>query len=79
VVTSVGQFAGFYYLVDFAENRPLQAYAIDESPVVFSKISPSGEFIAQAFENGDLNVRLMDQPDKFLNFHMHDSSFGKIV
>ena len=78
-VTSTGLYLGFYYLVDFAEERPLQSYPLAPSPCNISKISPSGDLLVHALDTGDINIRLLEKPEKFLNFHMHDASFGKIT
>lgn len=80
-VTSLGQYAGFFYLVDFQQERPLTAFPFDNQSgnCIMAVASPSNEFLAQAFENGDINIRLFENPKKFLAFNCHDSYFGRVT
>ena len=55
LITSQGQFAGYYYICDFGVDRPLKAIEIlPETLCRIIEVSPSGDIITLAFDNGDI-------------------------
>ena len=42
-------------------------------------ISPSGEFFTFGFENGEVQVRNFEKPEKYMTLKMHDGQLGRIT
>lgn len=80
LVTSKGLFAGFYYICDFNSARPLTAVPIPKGPLcVYLEYSPSGQYLLMGYENGEVQLRHVDVPNRYLSIKMHDGQQGKIT
>ena len=55
LVTSQGPFSGYIYICDFGNERPLKAIQIpSNTSCKLLETSPSGDFLALGFENGEV-------------------------
>jgi hypothetical protein len=41
--------------------------------------SPSGNFLVMGYENGEVQMRLIDAPARYLSIKMHDGHSGTIT
>lgn len=80
IVTSQGPFVGYYYVCDFKQERPMQAVEIPRNTVCrFIDRSPSGQFLVLACDNGEVQIRNAERPEKSLQIKMHDAQQGRIT
>lgn len=47
--------------------------------IKYIDMSPSKEFIVLGFDNGEYQLRCLDQPDRYISFRNHDAQKGKIT
>lgn len=73
IVGSKGQFAGFFYLCDFKNERPIQAYDLPkETTIKFISFNNFGDLLILGLANGDIRVSHGSNPNKFLSIKEHD-------
>jgi len=79
IVTSQGLFSGNYYVCDFNSQRPLQSVVIPKNTLCrYLEFSPSGQFFLMGYDSGEVHLRHVDAPNKYLQIKMHDGQQGAI-
>lgn len=78
-VGSQGQYAGYYYLCDFDQEVPLQAFQMPAGTrVSFIQFNNYGDLFIMGFENGDIRISKAEKPDRFVSVKQHDGHYGSI-
>jgi WD40 repeat protein len=73
IITSQGLFSGYYYICDFNSLRPLHAIPIPKTSLCrYLDYSPSGQFFLMGYDNGEVHLKHVDQPNKYMQIKMHD-------
>ena len=73
IITSRGQFAGWYYICEWDKERPVKAVEIRKGLICnFFNYSPSGEFITASCVNGSTYIWSQENENMFLEVKMHD-------
>ena len=76
---SQGQYAGYYYMGDFDEERPIKAFAMPANTnVSYINFNAFGDLLLLAFTNGDIRLLGIEYPDRWLSIKQHDEHIGAI-
>ena len=79
-VSTVGKYAGFFYLCDFNSERPLEAFPMPkETKINYISFSNFGDLFIIGFENGDIRICNVERPKNFLSVKQHDGHGGAIT
>jgi len=79
LIGSQGQYAGYYYLCSFDEERPQKAIEMPEDAhVSFIQFSNFGEMLIIGFTNGDIRISCIENENKFISIKQHDGHTGAI-
>lgn len=80
LIGTQGQYAGYFYLCDFEEDRPVKAYEIPkEFKFSYLSFTHFGDLLICAYTNGDIRVLNIEYPDRWVNIKQHDGQEGSIA
>lgn len=80
LVASTGLYSSYIYICDFNQTRPIKAIEVPKNTLCrFIDRSPSEQFLIFGFDNGEIQIRPMDVPEKLLQIKMHDGQYGRIT
>ena len=79
IVGSQGQYAGFFYLCDFTNERPLTAFEMPKDTTIeYISFNNFGDLLNIGLANGEIRISYGQNPKAFLAIKEHDGEIGSI-
>ena len=80
IVGSKGQYAGYYYLCQFGQERPLKRFPIPkESLLTYVDFNAQSGLFILGLSNGEIRVSFGDDYNKYMKVKDHDGHGGSIT
>jgi WD40 repeat protein len=76
---SEGQYAGYYYICQFGERRPIQAVPCSKDITRYFNIPRDSGLLISGTETGEVYVRPLNNMDTFSVLKNHDQNTGRVV
>ena len=79
IVGSQGQYAGYFYLCDFREERPIEYYEMPkETTIKYISFNNFGDLLNIGLANGEIRISHMNNLNSFMAIKEHDGEIGSI-
>jgi hypothetical protein len=80
IVGSKGQYAGYYYLCKFGQERPLRRFPMPkETQLTFVDYNPQSGLAILGLANGEVRISFEEEMDKYMRVKQHDGHEGAIT
>ena len=79
IIGSKGQYAGYFYLCDFREERPIEYYEMPkETTIKFISFNNFGDLLNMGLANGEIRISHFENLNSFMAIKEHDGEIGSI-